>query len=125
GNTASTSGPQMTAIYDNYDPNFYHCNIEGGIAGIDWNFGAFTGLNVSGQDTVPHFKQPASGSGSSNDTLQLAIWVQDNGSTMTDSGTVDTTGLNLPPKDLNGRDRIVNLNIDIGAYEKPVPFSFT
>ena len=124
GNAAG-SGPQMLFYYDNYDPKFYHCNIQGGVTAVDWNSGSFTGTNTSPFDTLPHFTNPASGSGSGIDTNQSANWVLLTSSPLIDSGYADTNGLFLPSTDLYGKARIQNSVIDIGATESTTPFSYS
>jgi hypothetical protein len=52
-----------------------------------------------------------------NDTSFILTW----DSPCIDAGTPDTTGLGLPDLDLLGNPRIMNVNVDIGAYEYQLP----
>ena len=38
------------------------------------------------------------------------------------SGTIDTTGMSVPPTDLDGNQRIIGDRIDMGCYESDVTF---
>jgi len=93
GNLATVSDSQYYGAY-----NFDHCLVEGGATGaIDIN---------------PLFTDTAN-----NDyTLQRF-------SPCTEAGTPDTSGFNIPEYDLWGNPRIMNTNIDIGAYENPEPIA--
>jgi predicted outer membrane repeat protein len=85
-------------------PDFFYCDIQGGkeqFAGSGGGLGYF-GQYENNFDTVPMFE---TGYGLSYS------------SPLINAGTPDTTGLGLPPVDLNGLPRIWNGQIDLGAYE--------
>lgn len=70
-------------------------------------------------DTLnPLFVNPTKGIGNSFDASK-ADWNLQNESPCVNKGTPDTTGLALPPIDLNGKPRIFS-RIDIGAFENQV-----
>jgi len=110
GNEISISG-------NAFSPGFYYCDLQGGLAGIDGS--AKVGAYVNNIDSDPLF----TGSGNHPFSLQPS-------SPCVNSGTPDTTGLNLPARDLAGNPRIASIcydRIDRGAYEyqeKP-SFSFS
>jgi len=83
-----------------------YTDIKNGDDGIQTN-GAGTVNWLEGNiDSIPQFV------GGDPFSYELSA-----GSPCIDSGTPDTTGLNLPPYDLAGNPRIYNGRIDIGAYE--------
>ena len=89
-------------------PSFYYCNVEDGIAAFEGS-GAhegYLGTFENNQDTTVMFR----GTGDFPFALQA-------GSPCIDAGTPDTLGLLIPATDLEGRNRIFNGRIDIGAYE--------
>lgn len=71
-------------------------------------------------DSLPLFFQPTAGAGLDYDGA-LADWSLLDHSPCIDSGTPDTTGLNLPLMDILGNPRISYNRIDIGAIEKQFP----
>lgn len=87
--------------------NLNHCNIEGGQNGIVNNTGAvYTGAYQNSFDIAPLFIDELN----YNFDLQYA-------SACINKGTLDTTGLGIPPLDFTGQQRILNDTIDIGAFE--------
>jgi hypothetical protein len=111
GNFASQSGNQFY-FYDwlgygdnpTFNATISNCNIEGGKE-------AFGGLEYLGKyenniDELPYFLDPENGDYSLTDS-----------SPCINAGIPDTTGLDLPEFDLAGNPRILDLTVDIGAYE--------
>jgi hypothetical protein len=86
-------------------------NGENDIAGDD-------DFSLSGTNKVtdPMFIAPSSGVGVDYNGLE-ADWSLSSESPCINSGTIDTTGLNLPPYDIEGFPRVFHGRIDIGAYE--------
>jgi len=64
----------------------------------------------------PQFTNPTQGAGIEYDGL-AADWTLLNTSPCVNTGTPDTTGLNLPAFDIAGNPRIYGGRIDMGAYE--------
>jgi len=109
-NDSSGWGNEVTLSDNAYNPDFYYCLLEGGLAG-------FSGLGGAGQvgdyennlDTNPLFE----GSGIHPFSLQPA-------SPCVNTGKPDMTGQDVTALDLAGNPRIrnkCNLRIDMGAYE--------
>ncbi len=104
-------------IYGNKAPNnmanewsleitIFHCIVQGDTSGFS---GDYTCTYTHNTDTTPGFAIPGQ-------SYRLAP-----GSPCINAGTPDTTGLELPAKDLLGNARISNDTIDIGAYEFHAP----
>ncbi|MCK4359350.1 MAG: right-handed parallel beta-helix repeat-containing protein [Candidatus Cloacimonetes bacterium] len=118
GNTANNGGDQVYIFDAYYYLGFFYCNIQGGLngfagAGSGSNFGGIYENNI---DADPLFVYPVNGD------YHLTEF-----SPCIDTGTPDTTGLNLPPWDLDGNIRIWDGNgdslaiIDMGCYEYGAP----
>jgi len=117
GNTASSSGSQVYLNDEGSDPKFYFCDVQGDSSAFGMNgILLYSGIYLNNIDTVPFFVLPTGGSGSTYNGLS-AVWSLQSGSSCIDTGTIDTTGLNLPATDLAGNPRIIGGRIDIGAYE--------
>jgi hypothetical protein len=106
GNIAS-DGSQVYLAFIDTNPNFYYCNIQGGIDA----FGGDGALSFIGDyenciDSDPLFL------GTGEHPYSLL-----DDSPCVNTGTPDTTGLNLPEFDLAGNPRIFGGRIDMGAYE--------
>jgi len=102
---------------DYLEPDFYYCDIKGGINGITGN--SYVGDYENNIDVEPMFVSPSVGAGIEFDGLN-ADWSLQSSSICINHGIPDTTGLNIPDVDLAGNPRIYNGNlpiIDIGAYE--------
>ena len=107
GNSAALG--QEVYIWDVISaPNFFYCNIAGGVADFQGSGGqqGYHGIFENNLDTIPGF--------SMSTEFPYAL---ENGSPMIDRGTPDTTGLQLPETDLAGNSRFYNNRTDIGAYE--------
>ncbi len=84
--------------------NLTYCLVEGSYSG--------TG-NISSD---PLFKNPTSGVGISYSTTNKDFTVN-TGSGVIDHGSPSSSGLDLPALDINGKIRVYNSRVDIGAYE--------
>ncbi len=118
GNVSGSVTNQLYVYYDNHDPNFYHCDIQGGVAAFDLNFGSYGGIYQNTLDTLPGFLSPTSGTGFRTDSLFQSRWSLVKQSPLIDAGTPDTAGQTQPVLDLGGSLRIQNDTIDMGAYER-------
>jgi parallel beta-helix repeat protein len=123
GNTATTSGHQVYLDDENSDPNFYYCDIQGGMAQFGLNSSIFyTGVFQNNIDADPLFVLPSLGSGTEFNGV-TADWSLQETSPCINAGTPDITGLNLPATDIAGKPRIIGGRIDIGANEFGTPGS--
>ena len=104
---------QEVYIWDIHSaPDFRYCNVAGGKEDFQGSGGqqGYHGVYENNLDTLPGF------TGSGDHPFSLS-----GQSPMTDRGTPDTAGLQVPAKDLANADRIYNNRIDIGAYEWAPP----
>ncbi len=106
GNIAS-DGSQVYLAFIDTNPDFYFCNIQGGIDAFGGEGAAgFNGDYENCIDSDPLFWG----------TGEYPYSLLDD-SPCVNAGTSDTTGLNLPEFDLAGNPRILGGRIDMGAYE--------
>jgi hypothetical protein len=78
----------------------------------------------NGNSNYPAFKNPNTIRGYVTNEEDIAAifaadWSLTDASACKDAGTPDVSSLNLPSLDLNGKPRISNSRIDMGAYEVP------
>ncbi|MCD4746029.1 MAG: right-handed parallel beta-helix repeat-containing protein [Bacteroidales bacterium] len=105
-NFAAGSGNQVY-LDANSDPNFFFCNIEGGLSAFGLgDTVVYNGLYENNIETDPQFLL----SGDHPYNLNAS-------SPCINAGNPDTTGLYIPEVDLAGNMRVVQDIIDIGAYE--------
>lgn len=96
-------------IWDIYSaPEFYYCDVEGGVEQFGGSGGgsSFIGIYENCLEENPQFISSGSHPYSINE-----------GSVCINAGTSDTSGLFLPEYDFVGNARIVENTIDMGAYE--------
>ena len=101
--------PNQVLFYYYYDPNFltvFYSDIQGGEAGIITNGNGTVDWLEGNIDSDPLFIDPENGN---------FHFFSD--SPCINTGTPDTTGLNLPEYDLDGNPRIYDDRIDMGCYE--------
>ncbi len=118
GNTSTGNYENGFIEYNGWNPSsasFIHCNIEGGIASIDYGAGPVPAY-TNNIDQAPQFIAPSAGAGELFDGLN-ADWRIASSSPCFNAGTPDTLGLNLPSTDVGGGTRVVLDTVDIGAYE--------
>jgi parallel beta-helix repeat protein len=113
GNIATTSGAQVFLEDELSDPDFYYCDISGGLNDFELNGNFYTGLYQNNIDSLPSFIYPSGGSGTNYNGV-TADWSLQSISPCINSG--DPVG-NYPATDKAGNPRVVNGIIDIGAYE--------
>ncbi|MCK4662323.1 MAG: cadherin domain-containing protein [Bacteroidales bacterium] len=115
------NGNQIYLRDDDTDPDFANCDIEGGSAAFYVYTGSYTGTLTNCIDSDPQFTNPSSGVGNQADAFS-SVWTLKDVSPCINTGTADTTGLNLPLVDIIGIPRVINDIIDMGAYESLVTF---
>ena len=113
GNNATLNGSQVYLEDEQSDPNFYYCNIAGGILVFGLNGNFYTGIYQNNIDTNPLFVAPSSGSGVNFNGV-IADWSLLNTSPCINAGNPNGT---YPATDKAGNPRVVGSYIDIGAYE--------
>lgn len=119
GNTATGLGQQVFLSSEGSEPEFYFCDLQDGINGIEWwtgtityNFNYAAGNNMS---LVPVFIQETPGAGSTYDAF-AADFSLDPGSPCINAGDPSTTMQDAGRTDIALNDRF-NVSIDMGAYE--------
>ncbi len=111
-NTSEGSGNQVY-LNANADPDFYYCDIEGGVEAFGLaDTVVYDGLYENNIDEDPQFVQ----SGDYPFSTEIS-------SPCNNAGSPDTAGLALPELDLAHNPRIVGPSIDIGAYENQLATS--
>ncbi|MCK4311618.1 MAG: right-handed parallel beta-helix repeat-containing protein, partial [Candidatus Cloacimonetes bacterium] len=117
GNEANLSGNEIYIRHYDCEPEFYYCDIQGGLNAFGYGQGvSFNGVYENNLDSDPLFL------GSGENPYSLLEY-----SPCIDAGIPDTTGLNLPPWDIIGNFRIWDGDnngsaiIDMGAYEFGAP----
>lgn len=112
GNTA----PVYNTVFiedESSDPDFYYCNVEGGITAFGLNDNFYTGKYENNSDADPLFVSPSGGSGVDfNGTT--ADWSLQESSPFIDGGDPNGT---YSETDIAGQPRVSGPGIDIGAYE--------
>lgn len=110
GNNAGV-GDQVYLFGTTSQANFYNCDVQGGPQQFGGSGGgaAFTGAYENNLDADPLFMM-----------AEPYLYALQPESSCINAGTDDTTGLNIPEKDLAGNTRLFNNRIDIGAYESQV-----
>jgi hypothetical protein len=100
-NTAGDTLGSQVWIWDVYsEPEFHYCDIQGG---LNWFGGStFIGVYENNLDADP--------------SLFEQFWLSDE-SPCINAGTLDTTGLLIPPTDILGVGRIQYGRIDMGVME--------
>jgi predicted outer membrane repeat protein len=104
-------GPQVY-IWDTFSaPEFYYCDVQGGVEEFGGTGGGagFIGVYENCLEIEPGF------SGTGDHPFSL-----DENSGCINTGTPDTTGLQLPEFDLADNERFRGNRIDIGAYEAQI-----
>ena len=107
-NEANISGNEIYIRHNDCEPEFYYCDIQGGLNAFGYEQGvSFNGIYENNLDLDPLFL------GSGEDPYSLFM-----NSPCIDAGTLDLPlGIELPELDISGNPRIYNNNVDIGAYE--------
>ncbi len=118
GNLAGSYPYSIFLFEENTDPDLYNCLVEGGLGGVR----TYSGFTFSGdfEDCFagnPYFVRPTMSAGNGEDASGTD-WQLLDVSPCINTGTTDTTGLNLPGTDAAGNQRILNGRIEVGAYEK-------
>jgi hypothetical protein len=108
---------ENVSISSNSSCSFYYCNIQNGMNSLHADWVSNYENNI---ETDPEFINPTTGIGWEYNATNKN-WKLNETSPCIDTGTPDTTGLNLnlPETDLAGETRFYNNTIDIGAYEYP------
>lgn len=110
----SDKGLDFYSEWDNLDPWFTNCVVEGGQNNFDLNGGNYNGTWTNNLDSDPFFNNPiAAGIGNSEN----GSYYFPANSVLNDGGKADTSGLRLQKKDLTGTTRVKSNRIDIGALE--------
>ncbi len=111
--------PQGWQIYiqDQFsDPDFYSCDLYGGLADIFIESGTYNGVFHNSFDMNPGFISTPVSVGAGYDA-SLANWNLQNFSPCINAGEQEDLPLSLPDADLEGKDRIIHGIVDIGALE--------
>ena len=106
------------------DPDFYNCNLNGGLAGISIGSGTYDGVYENSFELNPLFKTPTAGRGYGFDATAVD-WGLQTYSPCINTGAQDDVPLAIPAQDLAGSDRIMHGLIDVGAYEAYNPYIST
>ncbi|MBN2520097.1 MAG: right-handed parallel beta-helix repeat-containing protein, partial [Bacteroidales bacterium] len=118
GNINNSDTSQIYIYNNNSKPNFYNCNIQGGINEIETESleVTYNGNYIQNIDTLPLFENPTDSAGSDFNAFE-ANWQLQPNSPLINLGRNNFENITYPETDLNGQKRILNGIIDIGAYE--------
>jgi hypothetical protein len=116
GNRIKDDPGRLEQISMENQQNFYHNNIEGGQDNLNLHGLQHQGDYLGNINKDPVFKNPTEGPGIEYDALQTD-WSITDYSPNINKGFPESDQLNLPDKDIAGKNRIRYDIIDIGAYE--------
>ncbi|KPK81089.1 MAG: hypothetical protein AMS27_15760, partial [Bacteroides sp. SM23_62_1] len=105
---------------DNFSsPDFYFTTLQDGISGILHPHAAYNGIYENNLETDPLFQSPTLSAGIQPDALN-ANWNLQESSPCINTGTMEIPGFDITMVDAEGKDRIHNGQIDMGALEKRI-----
>ncbi len=110
----SDNGLDFFSEWDNLDPWFENCVIEGGKDNFDLNGGNYNGTWKNVDENDPKFNAIAK---AGIDTVAFISYFFPSNSNLYNLGKADTSGLRVAKNDLIGQKRIKYGRIDIGAIE--------
>jgi len=111
---AASVGDQVYLDDDGSDPDFYYCDVQGGIDDFGLNSNVFyLGVFENNIDSIPFFISPSGGSGTGFNGV-TADWSVQSTSPCINAGNPTGT---YPEFDMAGNPRVIGNIIDIGAYE--------
>ncbi|MGZ3863694.1 MAG: right-handed parallel beta-helix repeat-containing protein [Bacteroidia bacterium] len=113
GNTAAVDGSEIYLQTQASQPNFYYCDVEGGVGAFGLNGNVYLGTYSNCINSNPQFTSPTAGSGTVYNGY-TADWTLQNTSPCINSGKPSGP---YPSSDLAGNPRVSGPAIDIGAYE--------
>lgn len=114
----SDNGLDFYSEWDNADPGFDHCVIQGGFSNFDLNGGTFNGTKLKISTDDPAFNKVSK---AGIDSTKAYSYYFLNSSELYNGGKADTTKLRLLKQDFKGISRIKDNRIDIGAMEYVAP----
>ncbi len=117
GNVANGDQNQVYLYDEPSDPDFFFCDIQGGVAGFNTNGNFYTGVYSNNIDQNPVLVWPSAGSGYLFNG-ETADWSESQWSPCINAG--DPSGT-YPDTDKQGNPRVVDGRVDIGAYEYQWP----
>lgn len=113
GNKSAGNDNQVFLYDEDSDPDFYNCDINGGVSAFGMNGNFYTGKYQDNIDGAPLFGWPSQGCGIAYDGT-YSDWTLRGTSPCINAG--DPTGT-YPLTDKGGNPRVIDGCIDIGAYE--------
>jgi len=116
GNTSAGAGAQLFLFDEPSDPDFYYCNVQGGIAEFNTGGNFYTGTYSNNIESDPSFVSPSAGSGATFNGYE-ADWSLPENSPCIEAG--DPLSI-CNVTDINGNPRVSGCWIDIGPYEVQV-----
>jgi parallel beta-helix repeat protein len=121
GNTGNSGEDQVYLGYNSSHPDFYNCDVQGGMNAFNGN--SFSGTYQNNIDSDPMFVSPSYGSGSGYDA-SITDWSLQGNSPCIDKGNPD--GI-YSSTDITGNPRVTVCRSDIGAfeYQTGVPFDIS
>ncbi|MGB0430914.1 MAG: hypothetical protein ACPGLV_10600, partial [Bacteroidia bacterium] len=110
----STNGLDFYSEWDNLDPWYQNCVVQGGKNNFDLNGGNYNGTWSNVDEANPNFNAIST---AGVDTVKELSYFFPSNSNLYNGGKSDTSGLRISANDLIGQKRIKYGRIDIGAVE--------
>ena len=105
-NNLATQGSQIYLEDQFSDPNFYYCDLHGGLGSIFIESGSYNGQYENCLSLNPLFQMPTFAQGATY-PASSAIWDLLPNSPCINAGDHEGVPLTIPETDLDGKDRII------------------